>query len=700
MYKKLFLPALLFVCFIGLAQKADKSDPAILTIAGEDVSKSEFERVFKKNNTKETNYDRKSVEDYVQLYINYKLKVKEAMEQGMDTAKSFVDELAGYRKQLAQPYLVDKDVTDNLLKEAYERMKRDVRASHILAKCNPDALPKDTLEALQRINIIRDFVTGKAIDQKQLSEYESTVKKSLNAHSTKSDSAEVDKKIKGLKDLAAQKPSSSEERFALAAKLSSEDPSGKENGGDLGYFTALQMVYPFESAAYNAKPGEVTQPIRTRFGYHIIKVTDSRPAQGEVKVAHIMVKAAATIKGDDSTKAVKKINELYDSLKAGKSFDELAQKYSEDQGSARQAGVLPVFGTGRMVPEFEKAAFALKNVGDYSQPVRTAYGWHIIKLLEKKPLGSYEDLQSDLKQKVSKDSRAELSKSSMIKKIKAKYNFKEMPKAKDEFMKVIDSTLSAGKWTADKAAALKNTMFTLGDKNYSQKDFAEYIASHQSKRSETNAQALANNLYNEWINESALAYEEAKLDAEYPEFKSLMQEYRDGILLFELTDKKVWSKAVKDTSGLQDFYNKNKNNYMWGERLEAKIYTCANADVAKQTRSLMKTIDDDDTLMAKINKTSQLNLSVKYGKFTKGENDIIDSIAWTPGITKDMKKKDQVVFVDVIKKLAPQPKSLEEAKGLITADYQSYLEKEWIDQLRKKYPVVVHKEVVETIIKK
>src|SRR5437764_5002859 len=231
----------------------------------------------------------------------------------MDTAKSFVDDLGGYRKQLAQPYLVDKDVTDNLLKEAYERMKTDVRASHILVKVALDALPKDTIEAYNKAMKIRDEVTKGGAD------------------------------------------------FAATAKAKSDDPSSKDNNGDLGYFTALQMVYPFESAVYSLKMGEVSMPVRTRFGYHIIKVTDKRPAQGEVKVAHIMVKAGANVKGDDSAKAVAQINELYDSLKAGKSFDELATKYSEDQGSARQAGVLPVFGTGRMVPEFEKAAFALKK---------------------------------------------------------------------------------------------------------------------------------------------------------------------------------------------------------------------------------------------------------------------------------------------------------------------------------------------------
>ena len=644
MLRKLFFICLFFSSVTSVYSQA------ILTIAGEDISKAEFERVYKKNNTKETSYDRKSVTDYLNLYINYKLKVREALESGMDTAKAFTDELAGYRKQLAQPYLTDKEVSDNLLKEAYNRMKTDIRASHILVKLNPDALPKDTLEAYNKITKIRDEI------------------------------------LKGAD-------------FGTVAKAKSDDPSAKENNGDLGYFTSLQMVYPFESAAFNTKVGEISQPVRTRFGYHIIKVTDSRPAQGEVKCAHIMAKFQAGGKPEDSLKAYTKINEIAAKLKAGENFEDLAKQFSDDQGSAKAGGVLPQFGTGRMVPEFEKAAFALKNVGDVSDPIRTSYGWHIIKLLEKKPLGSYEELQADLKNRVGKDSRSELSKASMISKIKTKYNFKETPKAKDEFMKVVDTTLTSGKWSADKAANMKNTMFTLGTQSYTQQDFAKYIADHQTKKGSGSPQVMAGTMYNDWVNESALAYEEKMLDANYPEFKSLMQEYRDGILLFELTDKKVWSKAVKDTAGLKAFYEKNKNNYMWADRLEATIYTCSSAEVAKEVHKLMKTIDDDDTLMARVNKSSQLNLQVKSGKFLKGDNDIIDSIAWVPGMTKDFKHANSVVFVNVKQKIAAQPKSLEEAKGLVTADYQAFLEKEWIDSLRAKYPVVIHQEVVDSVIK-
>ncbi len=649
MNKYFLLSALLILSMIGFAQ--EKNSPTILTIAGENVSRAEFERVFRKNNTKDSSYDRKAVDDYLELYINYKLKVKDALELGMDTAKSFVDELAGYRKQLAQPYLVDKQVSENLLKEAYDRMKTDVRASHILIKCDQNALPKDTLIAYNKAMKIRGEL------------------------------------IKGSD-------------FAASARKFSDDPSAKDNGGDLGYFTSMQMVYPFECAAYTLPKNEISKPVRTRFGYHLVKVTDTRPAQGEVKVAHIMVKAADNISPDDSMKAVKKINEIYEKLKAGEKFEDLARQFSEDQSSAKNGGQLPPFGTGRMVPEFEKASFALKSTGEYSAPIKTSYGWHIIMLVEKKGIGSYETVLPEIKQKVQKDSRSELSKSSMITRIKQKYNFSENQKAKDQFMKTVDSTLMQGKWTIDKAKGLEGPMFYLGTNSYTQEVFAQFLEDHQTKTETGTPVVMANNIYNDWVKECALAYEETKLDSLYPDFRNLMQEYRDGILLFELTDKKVWSKAVKDTVGLQNFYEKNKTNYMWPDRLDATIYTCSDANVSKEVRKMMKKIDDDDTLMAKINKSSQLSLQVKSGKFAKKDNDIIDMIEWKKGITPDITHNNQVAFVNVKNILPAAPKNLDEAKGIITADYQNELEKEWISSLRSKYTVTIHRDVVDSLVTK
>ncbi|MFM9050961.1 MAG: peptidylprolyl isomerase, partial [Bacteroidota bacterium] len=389
---------------------------------------------------------------------------------------------------------------------------------------------------------------------------------------------------------------------------------------------------------------------------------------------------------------------IYERLKAGEKFEDLARQFSDDQSSGKNGGLLPWFGVGRMVPEFEIVAFSLKYPGDYSEPIRTSYGWHIVKLMETKPIPPFESMQGELKQRVLKDSRSELSKTSMINKIKAKYGYKENVKARVDFEKCIDSTLTQGIWTVDRAEGKTAVMFTLGSTNYSQQDFAGYLADHQSKRGVSMAPvAMMNSLYNEWVDESCITLEESKLDSLYPDFRNLMQEYRDGILLFELMDKKVWSKAVKDTAGLKSYYESNKTKYMWPDRLDASIYTCANAEVAKEVYKQMKKIDDVDTLLAKINASSQLNLQVRSSKFSKGESDIIDQIEWKEGTTKDMVRNGQVVFVVVNRMLPSQPKSIDEAKGIITADYQSTLEREWIAELQAKYPVNVNQKVVESV---
>lgn len=646
-----------------------QTDPVLMTIAGKPVSKSEFERVYKKNNNKDISYDSKAVHDYLELYINYKLKVQAALDEKMDTASSFVNELSGYRKQLAAPYMTDTTVSTQILKEAYDRLQKDVRASHILIRCSPDALPKDTLAAYNRIMKIRDLITKKKMD------------------------------------------------FVKVARDSSDDPSAKENGGDLGYFTGMQMVYPFESVAYNTPIGQVSMPVRTRFGYHIIKVSDVRAAQGEIHCAHIMIKLAGTTDDKDTAaiNAKAKIYEIYAKLKAGEKFEDLASQFSEDKGSAKNGGVLPWFGTGRMVPEFEKAAFALKADNTYTEPVKSSYGWHIIKRLEVRGVASFEEKKADLKQQISRDSRSDASKEAMITKIKKEYGFKEFIPAKEEFLKTLDSNVVIGEYSDSLVHNMKKPLCSLGTQTFTQADFATFIVTHQTKRASGDAYGVGSALYESFISETCLNYEESRLEDKYPDFKNLMQEYRDGILLFDLTDKKVWSRAVKDSAGLADYYVANKNNYMWGERLNATIYTCASDAVANDVRKALKKKGVTTTdLLDQINKESQLNLSIKEGKFSPGDNDIIDSLpSFVPmkkgtgsmyqnlnkGLSPNFTKGGQVMFVDVKEVVAASPKSLDEAKGLVTADYQAFLEKTWIDSLRKKYPVQVNDAVLNTIIK-
>ncbi|MBL7892538.1 MAG: peptidylprolyl isomerase [Bacteroidia bacterium] len=627
-------------------------DAVLMTVGDSKVTVAEFENVYKKNSGKESATEKKSLDNYIELFTNFKLKVKEAEEMKLDTSAAFKNELSGYRKQLAQPYLTDKDVNEKLLKEAYDRLQTEIRASHILIKCAENALPKDTLAAYSKILALHDQLLGKK------------------------GAARAD--------------------FGVLAKANSEDPSAKDNDGDLGYFTALQMVYPFENVAYSTKVGEISMPVRTKFGYHLIKVVDRRPAQGEILVSHIMIKTPKDMTKEDSINGVKKIEEIYQKVKAGENFSDLAKQFSDDKASGAKGGELPWFGTNRMPAEFEKESFALKNNGDVSGIFRTRFGWHIVKRIDKRGVAAFDDMKGDLKSKVARDSRSQMGRTSMIAKIKSECKFKDNLKLRDEFYPVIDTNFFNGAWKSEKAAKLNKVMFALNDKKYTQVDFARYLESHQSKRAKSDAKSAIDPMYKQFVDETCIAYEEARLDQKFPEFRALMQEYRDGILLFDLTDKKVWSKAVKDTSGLKEFYEKNKQNYLWEQRAEAAIYTCADEKVANEVKAMLKKNKTQKEILDVINKKSQLNLQVESKLFLPKENSFVDA-NWNPGISANKKENGKIMFVEVKKLLKPEPKAFNESKGLVTADYQNYLEKEWIESLKKKYPVTVNKEVLSTI---
>lgn len=648
--KKYLLSIILF-SFVCALTNAQENDPVLMTVGKRNIRKSEFEAVYHKNN-KNASTDEKALNEYLDLYINFRLKVAEAEDLGMDTTEAFKTELKGYRTQLAQPYLTDNEVTEQLIREAYERSKYDIKASHILIKVDENALPKDTLAAYNKALKIRERI------------------------------------LKG-------------EDFVKVAREVSDDPSAKDNGGNLGYFTALQMVYPFENAAYNTKVGDVSMPVRTRFGYHILKVFDKRDARGQILTAHIMASTKGMQTAADSLAAKQKLEEILVKIQQGVDFAELAKQFSDDPGSASKGGQLPWFGTGKMVPEFEEAAFQLKNNGDISPIIQTKFGFHIIKRLDYKPLPSFDEMKGELKQKIAKDSRSQKSRESFIDRIKKEYGFKENLKHRDEFVKVIDSTFFKGEWKAEKASKLNKELFSIGNKKYTQTDFANYIESQQSVQTPSDYKLLVEKLYRNFTDKAVIDYEDEQLENKYTDFRNLMNEYRDGILLFELTDKKVWSKAVKDTAGLEAFYNANKNNYMWGERIEADIFYCKDEATAAKTRKLvqkgLKKGYNTDEIQKQINTDSQLNLKIASGKFSKGDNKIIDNIDANPGLSKNQTVDNQVVFVNIKRKIAPEPKTLKEARGVVTAEYQNQLEKEWLKDLKSKYKVEINRDVLKTV---
>jgi peptidyl-prolyl cis-trans isomerase SurA len=467
-------------------------DPVLMTIGNSPVTLSEFESVYSKNRGKDDSKDPKALDNYLDLFVTFKMKVKEAEESGLDTSSAFKTELSGYRKQLAQPYLTDKDVNEQLLTEAYDRMKFDVHARHILVKLDENALPKDTIEAYNRAILIRNYLLGKPVSAAMLAEYDALVKKNLlGKGATKKDSTEATQRINTLKGLSqAIAVAAPADKFGAAAKATSDDPSAKENGGDLGYFTSMQMVYPFECAAYTTKPGEISMPVRTRFGYHIVKVEDKRTARGEILVGHIMVNAKSGIPAQDSINAKNKVDEIYAKLKKGEKFEDLAAQFSDDKSTGRKGGELPWFGSYRMPLEFETASFALANNGDYTAPVKTRFGWHIIKRIDRRGVAKFEDIRNELKAKIAKDSRSNKGRESLIAKLKTEYKFKEVPKMKEAFVPLIDTTYFQGKWSVSKAEKLNAPMFYLDGKAYTQSDFAKYLEAHMTRRAKADPAQL------------------------------------------------------------------------------------------------------------------------------------------------------------------------------------------------------------------
>jgi peptidyl-prolyl cis-trans isomerase SurA len=644
----------------GLLLGANAQDNrTLLTVGNDPISVDEFLAIYNKNNTNNV-VDKKTMEEYVDLFVNFKLKVKEAESLGMDTATKFTKELDGYRRQLAQPYLVDKAMTDQLIEEAYNRMQEDVAAYHILIKVTDNAAPLDTLKALKKLKALTKDVKTEADMQRLLT------------------------KVKADKD---------EETIAE----------------DLGYFTAFSMVYPFENAAYNTKMGELSAPVRTRFGYHVIFVKDRRPARGEIRVSHIMTKSSDQMTAEQQDQAKKRIDEIFQQLKQGADFKQLAKQYSEDQGTADKGGVLPWFGTGRMVEEFEAAAFALKLNGEFTEPVKTAYGWHIIKREDYKGIGSLDEQKANIKKKIERDTRGQMGRESLLAKLKSEYSLTYNAKNREAVNKLVNTDFMVGKWSPNENVTSEEPVFTITDNKYSnttkQYSMAEYFnflkQTQPRKTEETLLSAVLTNKWNEFVDAKMIEFEDGVLEAKYPEFKALMQEYHDGILLFDLMDQKVWSKAVKDTTGLKSFYESHKNDFMWDERVKASVYTCANSDVAASTKKMLKKADKkgytEADILKEMNASNALNLSIKTQTFSRDEDPMVDKAPWEKGMHDVDAEDGKVVFVVISEVLATQPKKLSESRGLVTSAYQSALEAEWIAELRKKYTFQLNQEVFNSI---
>ncbi len=640
---------LAFGCSSAFAQ-------TLFTYGGYPVSKEEFLQVYEKNSlNKKPDYSDKAVKEYLDLYARFRMKVSEAEKLHLDTVNAIATELQGYRKQLAQNYMTDKKGIETLVNEAYTRLGKEIRVAHILVKTAQYASPEDSLRAWTKINNVYDLITKK------------------------------------------------KQSFEQLAKDSSDDKGSSANGGEIGYITALQTIYPFENVAYATPKGKMSKPFRTQFGYHIIKVIDERPSRGEVKVAQILISTPAA-DGEAAVQAGKlRADSVMAQLKAGADFGELAKKYSDDRFTKDEGGVIPPFGVGKMTPAFEDAAFALTKPGELSGPLKTEYGFHIIKLIAKEPLKPLDSVRSTLTRAVERDYRSVLARETYTNNLKKTYGFKEFPENYKKLSIMIpESALQTAAF--DNIKKDKSPLFILQGKTFTAADYGNFAASMTGNRISGPKLSVMDNLYKMFTEKELYGLEEKQLDTKYPEFKALMKEYRDGIMLFELMDRNVWSKASKDSAGLEKFYETNKDKYMWGPSVTGDLYKAKNQKAADAlTKALKKKNITSEEVLKAVNTEKEPDLvTLELGRFMLDRfSDAFKTQITSGGVTKASPNDDGSFTVLKADKLYKEPtfKTLAEARGFVIADYQEYLDKTWNDSLKAEYPVTVNQNVLQTIIR-
>lgn len=652
---------LTLTCFITLILTNSLFAQTLFTYGGHPVDKSEFLRVYKKNAiNKEPDYSEGALREYLDLYSLFKMKVKEAELMKLDTVSSIQYELGNYRKQLASKYLTDEEVKRQQIVEAYERGKEVVKVAHIMKFSSPTAPSKDTVQPYKTIDSIYTAISKGKVE------------------------------------------------FASIATLS-DDKSSAANGGELGYISVLKTVYDFENAAYNTPVGKISKPFKTQYGYHIIKVLDRKPNPGEVEVAQIMIAAPMSRSAEERAEAKVKAEKVLVELKKGGNFEALVEKYSEDTYSKENKGVLQKFSVGAYVPDFENAAFGLKKTGDISKVIETEYGYHILKLINKYPIQPYDSVKANLAKMIERDSRAQVAQNMFFDKIKKKNNFKEYPanieKLKETFVSLVaPNKKGGGDFNSSDFKGPDYSIFDVKKVNYKATDVLAYIEKVTNGRIQGQSNFMFDDILENYITTIVTDIEEENLINEKPEFMHLMQEYRDGIMLFELMDRQVWGKASKDTTGLKKFYEQNKKNYMWDAGFRGKVYTFRNkVSMDKGMKLINKKGMTDELLLETMNTKETPNaVSIQkgyyeYDKHKDISKDVIESGESLVGEQQEDGSYTVTIPDNVYSNGAN--KNLDEARGYVIAEYQDHLEKSWNEQLRNKYPVKVNEEVFKSMVK-
>ncbi len=636
---------------LNLMSFAQNKKDILFTIDGKPYYKDEFKRVYNKNLDLVKDESQKDLNQYLELFVGYKLKVNKANALGLQNADKYKTELKGYRTQLAKSYFTDSKISDILVKEAYDRSLKEIKASHILILCDENAATADSLKAYNQTKEI------------------------------------LEKANKG-------------EDFGTLATQFSQDPSAKDNKGSLGYFSVLRMVYPFESAAYKTEKGKISRIIRTRFGFHIIKVDDVRDNRGEVSVAHIMINKPTGNSKEDSDKAANTIQDIYKKIQQGESFESLAKLYSEDKASGSKGGVLNRFGSGQLSSEeFENTAFSLTKDKPISEPFQSQFGWHIVKLIDKFPVKSLAEVKSDLEEKILKDDRSKLITTSLNEKLHKKYDITKNKKLYEKIQKVITDTYYDKKWElpADIKPYTEN-LISIGDKKINGDEFLNYLKIQESNDTKLKPiTKLVDKLYQNFEEEKLVSYYDEHLEKEFPEFANVMDEYRDGLLLFDLMEKEIWDKSKNDTIGLNKFYELNKQKYQWKTRLDITVASSAKSEVILKAKKLLQENKTPQEIKDLLNTKEHVDVMIVNGIYEDGSTSIPKDTKQQTGVS-EITKDGEYSFVSNISKVIPVgTKELSECKGKVINDYQQYLEENWVNNLKKEFKVIINQDVFEKI---
>ncbi|BAO54142.1 peptidylprolyl isomerase [Nonlabens marinus] len=641
---------LLFVCFSGICTAQQLEDKILLTIDGNEYDAGTFMRVYLKNLDIVQDPAQKDMDSYLQLYIDYRLKLLQAQEMGLQNGESYKQELKSYRNSLAESYLTDNEVTDALVQEAYARMTQEVNASHILVKANRTATPEDTVAAYKKIELLKKRVANG-------------------------------------------------EDFAVIARNESEGPSAVSSG-ELGWFGPFKMVDEFEDAAYQTQVGKVSPIFRTDFGYHILKVNDKRKAPGDVTVAHIMTYDQ---RNDSIATAQERIEEIYGQLEAGRDFAAMAREFSEDINSSRNGGTMPRFGTGGLnAPEFEQAAFEIDQLNSYTKPVQTKYGWHIIKLIEKHPVPSFEESEENLRKQIQNSPRSRKITEAFTNKLIAKYKV-QLPNINSytsQFPQVTDS-LMMGKWRFQAGAGKAKGLFVIRDQAFTVNDFYEFVSKKQQKeyRQFGSLEEKLATYYKEFINDSLIGYYDTHLERDNKDFAFIYGEYKEGLLLFDLMEKKVWEEAKVDSLGQMKYYEAHKDKYRWKRRLDIVMTQSTTEDVAQQVRSLLLDGKDVEEIKDQVNEKGNTKVMVSTGIVEETYPRLPKGFQVKEGVSSIFEKEENGFYkvIKVNEILEPSIKTFEEARGNVVNDYQQELEKQWMDNLREGRKIKVNDKVFQQV---